>query len=438
MQLPGEFQAQQQELQRKKMLADMLMAQGMQQPQGQMVSGHYVSPGILGNLAPLAKAFMGHKMQGKVDQGQQELQQNYQNSLAKAMQEYQAKAQTDPLAAAQGAATSEYDPIRQIAKADYERLQKAMAPRTVGGELVQMDPNTKQVTSLYNTNSQWTPIEEVTTDKEGRPLKGQIDKKSGLVRIAPGQGSGIQINTRDSADVAFDKALGAKQVGIISDSYEKALAAGKSIENLDAAGKMIESGIKTGAASDIQMGFARWAETLGIQPPDPEVGMTEAYKANMARETMNLIKNLGSGSAISNADLTFAEKASGGDTGITEEGLLGIINLARVGAANVALEHQRIMGTTKDETGNIPPRLRIFDVPVPQLEAPEGEQAALEAGAPYYFDPKVGKYRIAKPKTVKQDSVEGIQGIQGVKPIGTNAEGKPQYRLDDLIKAQRQ
>jgi hypothetical protein len=65
MQLPGEFQSQQADLQRKKMLADMLMAQGMQQPQGQMVSGHYVGPGLLGNLAPLAKFFVGRKCRGK-------------------------------------------------------------------------------------------------------------------------------------------------------------------------------------------------------------------------------------------------------------------------------------------------------------------------------------------------------------------------------------
>jgi hypothetical protein len=366
-------------------------------------------------------------MQGKVDKGQEELGQSYQKSLAAKLQEYQQKSSENGLQAAQEAMTSDYGPLSTMGKADYERLQKAMMPRTVGSELVEYDPNSRQVNSLYNAGPQYGDVQQVTTDKEGRPIKGQIDEKSGLVKYASAQGSGIQINTRDSADVAFDKALGSKQVGIISDSYEKTLAAGKSLDSLDAAGKMIEAGIKTGAASEIQMGVAKWADALGMQPPDPEVGMTEAYRSNMAKETLNLIKGM---TPVSNTDLAFTEKASGGDTGTTEEGLLRIINLARVTAANVALEHQRIMGTTKDDAGNIPSRLRIFDVPVPELEAPEGEQAALEAGAPYYFDKKAGKYRITKPQKPKTAEERLLQA----KPSRIDPDGMPVYKLEDLLK----
>lgn len=430
MALPSEFREDEGNLRRKKLMADMLMAQAMQRPQGQMVGNHYVGAGVLGNLAPLASAFAGQHMEKGYQKGTADLEKKYQESLAAKLAEYQQKASVNGLQAAQEAMTSEYEPLKAMGKADYERLQKAMAPQKLGTELIEYDPNSKQVNSLYNAGPKYSDVQNVATDKEGRPIQGQIDEKSGLVRAVPGQSAGIQINTRDTADIAFDKALGEKQIGIISDSYEKTLAAGKSIENLDAAGKMIEAGIKTGATSDIEMGVAKWAQAIGMQPPDPEVGMTEAYKANMARETMNLIKNLGVGAAISNADLVFTEKASGSDTGITEEGLLGIINLARVGAANVALEHQRIMGTTKDESGNIPSRLRIFDVPVPQLEAPEGEQAALESGAPYYFDKKAGKYRITKP--TKKPTAE--EKLLQVKPSRIDPDGMPVYKLEDLLK----
>lgn len=437
MVLPSEFQTQNAALQRKKLLADMLMAQALKPAQGQMVSGHYVGPGVLGNIAPIAQAFMGQKMEKDYTKGTQELQGKYQESLSKALQEYQAKAQQDPMAAAQGAMTSEYEPLKQVAKADYERLQKAMTPKVVGGELVSLDPN-GQAKSLYNTNPQYSDIQQVMTDKEGRPVMGQIDKRTNQVKVPGGQGSGIQINTRDTADVAFNKALGDRQVKIISDSYDKTLAAGKTIENLDAASKFLDSGVKTGATSDIEMGLARWGEALGLTPPDPEVGITEGYKANMAKETVNFLKNLGTGAAISNADLTFSEKAMGNDAGLTEEGLRFIVDLGRAGAANVALEHQRIMGTTKGDDGTIPSKLRIFDVPFEAPEAPVGEKAAKEVGSSLYIDEKTGKYRVVRPEIKKQNTEQlKIDHYQGVKPVGTNANGLPQYRYEDLAKQRR-
>jgi hypothetical protein len=48
-------------LERQKKLADLLQARALEQPQGQMVSGRYVAPSILQQLAPLANAYMGRK-----------------------------------------------------------------------------------------------------------------------------------------------------------------------------------------------------------------------------------------------------------------------------------------------------------------------------------------------------------------------------------------
>ena len=48
-------------LERQKKLADLLQSRALEQPQGQMVSGRYVAPSILQQLAPLANAYMGRK-----------------------------------------------------------------------------------------------------------------------------------------------------------------------------------------------------------------------------------------------------------------------------------------------------------------------------------------------------------------------------------------
>jgi hypothetical protein len=60
--LPPELYAQQQQLNRQQQMAQALMQQGMQQPQGQMVSGRYVAPSFFQNILPLAQMYAGSRM----------------------------------------------------------------------------------------------------------------------------------------------------------------------------------------------------------------------------------------------------------------------------------------------------------------------------------------------------------------------------------------
>ena len=56
--LPPDLFAQQQALNRQQQLASLLMQQN-QQPQGQMISGHYVAPSFFQNLQPVANMLTG-------------------------------------------------------------------------------------------------------------------------------------------------------------------------------------------------------------------------------------------------------------------------------------------------------------------------------------------------------------------------------------------
>jgi hypothetical protein len=60
--LPPELYEQQQALNRQQKMAQLLMQQGQQMPQSQMVSGRYVAPSIFQNIAPLVQTYMGQKM----------------------------------------------------------------------------------------------------------------------------------------------------------------------------------------------------------------------------------------------------------------------------------------------------------------------------------------------------------------------------------------
>jgi hypothetical protein len=65
--LPPEILGQQQQLNRQQQMAQALMQQGMQQPQGQMVSGRYVAPSFFQNILPLAQMYVGKGMAEQAD-----------------------------------------------------------------------------------------------------------------------------------------------------------------------------------------------------------------------------------------------------------------------------------------------------------------------------------------------------------------------------------
>jgi hypothetical protein len=60
--LPPEILGQQQQLNRQQQMAQMLMQQGQQMPQGQMISGRYVPPAFTQNLARLANIYVGKEL----------------------------------------------------------------------------------------------------------------------------------------------------------------------------------------------------------------------------------------------------------------------------------------------------------------------------------------------------------------------------------------
>jgi hypothetical protein len=65
--LPPEILQQQQALTRQQQMAQLLMQQGQQMPQGQMVSGRYVAPSFFQYAAPLAQMYAGTRLAEKSD-----------------------------------------------------------------------------------------------------------------------------------------------------------------------------------------------------------------------------------------------------------------------------------------------------------------------------------------------------------------------------------
>lgn len=107
--LNPEQMLQQQQILRQQKMAEMLMQQGMQQPQGQMVSGRYVAPSIFQNIAGLANTFVGQRGIEKAQQAQIDLAKQLRADETSAMADFIQQRQGRPaeMFAAQAGPTPE-------------------------------------------------------------------------------------------------------------------------------------------------------------------------------------------------------------------------------------------------------------------------------------------------------------------------------------------
>ena len=94
--LNPEQMLQQQQILRQQKMAEMLMQQGMQQPQGQMISGRYVAPSIFQNLAGLANTYMGQRGIERAEQAQLDLAKRLRADETSAMADFFQQSQPKP------------------------------------------------------------------------------------------------------------------------------------------------------------------------------------------------------------------------------------------------------------------------------------------------------------------------------------------------------
>jgi len=94
-----DFNPELQDVSRQRKLADLLMAQGMQQPQGQMISGYYVAPSWSQQLAPMANILAGQAVGERADTQQTKLAEALRTQGDAAAQDVMQTYQQNPQAA---------------------------------------------------------------------------------------------------------------------------------------------------------------------------------------------------------------------------------------------------------------------------------------------------------------------------------------------------
>jgi hypothetical protein len=136
--LNPEQMLQQQQILRQQKMAEMLMQQGMQQPQGQMISGRYVAPSIFQNLAGLANTYVGQRGIEKAEQAQVDLAKRLRADETSAMADFMQRKEAGNVDYANLYA----DPRASAAQRQFAFTKMNEGPIKVGVEDTLIDPRT--------------------------------------------------------------------------------------------------------------------------------------------------------------------------------------------------------------------------------------------------------------------------------------------------------
>lgn len=410
-----------QQLARNRKLTESLLMQSLAPQQGQMVSGRYVSPGILGALGSLAGVIIGSRRLDSMDKEQVDIDKQYRSGLSDAMKSFMEKSSgrpgetlndqqagdllsnnvapvlREPVApnktgAVMEGVASDYGPIRSLAQSMLKTQDKPalgqkdilslsgfspdsrLAAALAGGDISALKPEGKehvingQILSrlpdgsngykvVADARERFGPVGPVGSDG----LVGQVSNQTGQVHFAP---RGVSVNVDASGKPAadeFQKSLSKKRAEIIERSYDKASGSAPILASLNDATNSLDAGVKSGQFADVKLALAKIGKAFGLSD-DPEIANTETYKAAVAQQVAAYVKNLGSGSGISNADLTFAQKASGSDVNLDDASLRRLIDMAKVGAVNNIMAHKDLIRKQMGASGAIPADLDAMSV----------------------------------------------------------------------------
>lgn len=395
MTMPFDYQNELAKIAQQREMARALQQRSMQ-PIQQQSAGRTITPTSWSQvLAQALQGYLGRKDLEQADQASGALSQRYKQELAKGLENYSKtrdgapsapipmspqaqealmaagpprpeqtfspEVQADPRRAAIEALTSGMEPLQALGQADLTRLNKGPEYKVVNGKLIAITPEGPQVAGDYS--NRFGAIERIGTDAQGRPLMGQVNKETGEARFAPGGGSQVTVNTGEGMPrTKFTDKIDEKRADMLTTSYDNAKIAANTLPAIENAFDVLKGGVKSGITSDISMGLSKIGAALGM-PDDPQVANTELYRSQMAQQVFQLIKNLGTGTAVSDADLKFAERAAGADAALDNATLVRMVEIAKAALGNTLMSHDRLLEKALKTSGADSQDLEMFRVP---------------------------------------------------------------------------
>ena len=313
--LPPELYAQQQQLNRQQQMANMLMQQN-QQPQGQMISGHYVKPSALQQALPMINAAIGGMTNANLDTKQTELAAALRGKQQQAVQQFVNAANPQERFAA---GTSQYAPA-ELQKTAYGMV----APQKLAeGETI---------SQLNMGTGQYEPMAQ-GGQKKTEAIRGyEMAKSQGFPGSFFDYEQQLKRAGASNVSVSMDKGIAA-QVGPMM--KEGQLQATSAVKGIDAANQVINAldtnKLFTGPLANQKLSIAQLSTTFGGASGDltQKINNTRAAIQGLAEITLQGRQEMHGQGAITESEGKLAERAKSGDISLTPGELKQLANAAK-------------------------------------------------------------------------------------------------------------
>jgi hypothetical protein len=297
---------------------------------------------------------------------------------------------TSKLAAQQAFGTSSYRYL--LSKGVEEPTALAAIQAAQAGNTTPLNDLFKQ----YETKDEWKPL--VTPEERAAQGIRPTDTTPYRQNIATGKvegvgGGGTTINNVANPIMAT---VGEQ----LKTTQTQAIAAANQLRATQEAKIALDApgGIISGFRAGDRLAMQKFATLFGIDPA--KVQNTETFRAAMKPAVLEIVKGLGSGVSISNADRAFAEKASGGDIDLNEGSIRSILNIAEAKARYQIEQHNQFVDKISGASGEVQPYAQSLKVDLPPAakQPPANARQSPTDGKYYIPDPnRPGKYMMWVP-----------------------------------------
>lgn len=209
------------------------------------------------------------------------------------------------------------------------------------------------------------------------------ESKPYAIRDASG-GSDISLTNKieDKSGSKFAEGFGGEMGKDFAKNRQAARDAAASIPNIVQAKQLLASGINTGTFANFKTQFGRGLNSIGFNVDPNPIANTEAFIANAAKETAEIIKNFGAGTGLSDADREYARQAAGGEITWSAQGLKRILDINEKARRNLIksfnLDAEQVQGSS-----GVPMKLTIDEPMSPKTVPPKPNFGEKRGG--YYY-----------------------------------------------------
>ena len=356
--LPPELYAQQQALNRQQQMATLLMQQGQQQPQGQMVSGRYVPTSFFQNLQPIANMLTGAYLAKQGDTKAAELAKQLREGRTSAEEKIINKMVGTPAQATELAGPYTNQMPMPVA------VQPAVAP-DLPGALREIRTNP------YGAGKEYTPtILKQMMPEDTSDYKNYLKVKAEGFPGTFNQYQDMEANRKRPISTTnvinqMGKSIAGEIGPMMKEAQGIATAAVKTEDSANRITQAIDSNkLFTGTGANVRLGAAQIANTLGFggDTLEAKIGNTRQAMQGLAELTLQGRQQMRGQGAITESESKLAERAISGDINFTPGEIKQLANAAKR-SSNFTYENYQSklqsMAKNPDTAGLVP----YYEVP---------------------------------------------------------------------------